>query len=130
MKRAYNKSHMEIVIQVRKYFEMEKQNPGSINPDQVIARTAAATDISERTIKKIKSQDDVDNWTELEQSKLAYNTTMTVPSNYSALVRIIIRYMFSEKVSVPTINTIFSRITELKIEDVLHLNIFEEDMLP
>lgn len=86
-KRAYNKSHVEIALNVRQYFEMERNNPDSIDVSKVVERTAAATGISARTINKIRNEEDVENWTKQKISKLSYDTKLTVPENYAALVR-------------------------------------------
>ena len=51
-KRAYNQSHPEIVLRVRQFFEHEKANPGNIDVNKVVERTAAATGLSTRLIEK------------------------------------------------------------------------------
>lgn len=129
-KRVYNKSHAEIILRVRTYFEEEKKNPEKINVDQVVQRTADATGVHRDTVSKVKNKESVENWKFKEGAKLIYNTGMKVPDNYEALVRTIVRDLFLKKERVPTIDIIFEKLKERTPEDVAHFNLFENENSP
>jgi len=129
-KRVYDKSHAEIILRVRQYFENEKKHPENINVDQVVARTAAATGVHRSFISKIKTQSDVDNWKHLSGSKLDYKCDMKVPKKFEAVVRTVVRDIFLQKERVPTIELIQDKMESLKIEDVIQYNLFDDEFIP
>ena len=60
--RAYDQSHMEIVLRVRQFFEQEKIQLRRINLNNVLERIAAATGVNRNIISKIHTIEDVLNW--------------------------------------------------------------------
>lgn len=59
--RKLDKSHVEIILRVRQFFEHEKEKEEVPNINQVIERTSKATGINRNTLRKIKNIDDVNN---------------------------------------------------------------------
>lgn len=49
-----------------------------------------------------------------------------VPDKYASVVRKIIHDLSSEKVRIPTVDSIFNRISTLNIKDMKECNLFEE----
>ena len=49
------------------------------------------------------------------------------PQKFSSLVHQVVRDIYIEKNEVSSIDSIFERISSFKIQDVLHLNIFEDE---
>lgn len=129
-KRVVSKSEAQIILQVRQYFESEKLDPSKVNVNQVLARTAEATGVHRNFLTRISNQEDVDNWPHQDGAKLKYNTQMNVPEKFEALVRSVIRDLFLEKKKVPTLDLILEKLQELKVQDVDHLNLFENENMP
>lgn len=127
-KRSYDRSHIEIVYRVRKYFEEERDNHTKVNVNQVLARTARATGIGKTLVAKIKTQSDVDEWPMESGQNVTCKQPFSVPENYVVLVRKVIREILLEKKKVPSIDEVFNRISELTVSDVQSLNLFEENV--
>ena len=129
--RKYDKSHAQIILRVREYFEKEKTAGKRIDVQHVVARTAAATGANQNIIVKIRTQEDVNNWEYAAGAALKYNSCRLVPENYKALIRRVLRELYSEKKKVPTIDMIFQRLARTTAADVQDLNIFAgETILP
>ena len=55
----HDRSHADIVLRVRQFFELERQRGKSLRLNRVIERIAAATEVSARTLNKLKSENDL-----------------------------------------------------------------------
>ena len=53
-----------------------------------------------------------------------------VPENYSVIIRQAIRNLFLEHNQVPSVSRIYDKISNMKVEHVIHLNIFDDADLP
>ncbi len=59
--RKYDKSHAQVILRVRQYFEHERFKGYRINLQKVLERTAAATGASHNIVARIKTEEDVKN---------------------------------------------------------------------
>lgn len=62
------------------------------------------------------------------RQKVVCEQPFSVPDNYVAVVRKIVREILLEKTQVPTVDEVFSSICALKVSDVESLNLFDEDL--
>ncbi len=84
--RKYEKSHAQIILRVRQYFEHERLEGHRINLQKVVERTAAATGASHNIVARIKTEEDVENWRFNSGEPLKTLKKSEVPEKYSALV--------------------------------------------
>ena len=128
--RKYDKSHVEIILRVRQYFEHEKTSNKHHKVSQVLERTAAATGASVSTVSLIRTEEDVENWPHQVGVPLKYKRGSVVPHSYCSVVRQVVRDIFLEKTQVPTLDSVFERIRLLKDRDMAHLNLFDQERMP
>lgn len=128
--RVTNKSHVEILFRVKQFFKKERDEGKRINLNKVLERTVAATGIGRTICSRIQTEDDVTNWPHEDGAKLKYNTESSVPDSYISIVRQVVRDIIVEKETYPTIREVQRRLCELKVEDVMAVNIFENETPP
>ena len=128
--RKYDKSHAEIILLVRQYFEEERKQGKRVNVEKVVEQSAAATEANINVVVKIKTQTDLDNWKYATGESLSYMVRSRISENYRAVVRRVLHDIFLEKKKLPTINTIFQRITNLNVHEFEDPNLFKESVLP
>ena len=122
--RKYDRFHAEIILKVRQSFEKERQEQQRIHVKKVVERTAAATGASRNIITRMRYEEDVRKWKYDAEEALLIKRLGEVPKNYCSVIRQIVRDVFLEKIQVPTIDTVFEKISQLKVEDVEHHNLF------
>lgn len=128
--RAYSRSHVEILLRVRQFFEKEKAEGKPINVNQVLQRTSAATGIGRSLCSSIKTDKDVETWPREDGQKVSCSRESSVPDSYVAIIRQVVRQILLEKVKAPTVDEVFSRVSKLSAADVTDLNLFEETVPP
>ena len=128
--RKFDRSHAEIVLRVRQFFERECQRGKSLYLNRVLERRAAATRGSAITSNKLKSENDLQNWQYEGGESVQVHQNSILPEPFSALVRKVIRDMFLVKVKVPTLDTVYQKILELTIQDIEHLSLFAGPDIP
>ena len=104
--RAINRSHAEIIIRVREFFEKEKRHGSSLILNRGLDRTAEATGIGRSTVACIKTHEDL-VILPAEGDKVKYDHGMIVPPSYGAAVRKIIRDLSWRSRECP-LSTLFS----------------------
>ena len=127
-RRVATKSHVELILRVKQYFEMERSKARRINLNHVLQRTMEATGFGRTICSKIKTEQDVIDWPHEDGMKVKCTRESSVPNSYISIVRQVVRDILLEKVMLPTIDEVYSRISALKVSDVHLLNIFDESM--
>ena len=56
--------------------------------------------------------------------------TIRSPYEFCALVRQVVREIFLDKVRVPFLNAIYTKIKSVKADDVRHLNLYHDRTIP
>ena len=128
--RVYDKSHAEIILRVRQYFEYERNQKKSQNLMKVVERTAAATGASRKIVSLIKTEEDVENWKHPSGKPVQLKRDMDVPPKFCALIRHAVREILLEKLSVPTVDSVLLKLQNMRVQDVEHLNLFEDSEIP
>ena len=128
--RAYDTSHMEIVFNVLKYFEKERQGYRRINLNNVIRMTAAATGVNKNIVCRIRTVDGVINWQKKPDDTVNVQRESKVSANFSPVIRHVVREMYLERISIPTLDTILERLKSKKVHQLKHLSLFEGIQLP
>ena len=128
--RKYDRSHAEIILKIRQFFEKERQEQQRIHVNKVVERTAAATGASRNIIARIRNDEDVRNWKYNAGESLSIKRLGEVPKNYCSVIRQIVRDLLLEKIQVPTIDIVFERISQLKVGDVDNHNFFTSNEIP
>ena len=100
-------------MRVRQYFEQELQEGKRRKLHDTLERTADTTGVSKATVSRIKTEDDVHNWSIGNGSRVKVNQESDVPESFEIIVRKAVRDLFLEKNIVPSINRIYERITSL-----------------
>ena len=121
-KRKYDQSHAAIILRVRQYFEQELRAGKRQKLTHILDRTAA-TGVSRATICRIKTEEDPKNWPIESGDHVRACQESKVPKTFAIIVRKV-RDLFLEKNVVPAINRIYERISSLKVQHVLHFNLF------
>ena len=122
--RKFDRSHAEIILRVRQFFEMEKSQKKRICVNRVVERTVAATGANHNIVSRIRSQEDIESWQYHCGDSLKYEKKSSVPESFRSIVRMIVRDLFLEKVQVPTVTILYNRISTIQVKDVVHLNLF------
>lgn len=128
--RKLNKSQVAMILQVRNYFELEKEHQKSFNLNKVLVRTAEATGFSRAAVAKIKTQRDVDEWKFDDGDTITWTRDSVVPEKYSSLVRFAVRELILEKSKALTIDSVLEKLKSIQIADVQHLNLLEDEDIP
>ena len=129
--RKYDKSHAEIILRVRQFFEREREGGKRIHVQKVVERTCAATGVSHNLVTRIRSQEDIDSWSMAPGESVSVIQPNRVPDSYAVLVRQTVRNIFLEKEKVPTLDSIFQRLTSLTSVKMEHLHLCTgEDFSP
>ena len=106
--RKYDRSHAEIILKVRQFFEKERQEQQRINVNKVVERTAAATGASRNIIAYIRNEDDLRNRKYDAGEALSIKRLGEVPKNYCSVIRQVVWDLFLEKkIEVPTIDLVY-----------------------
>jgi hypothetical protein len=100
--RAITKSVAGIIHRVAEYFALEKQKGHAMNLQKVVDRTAAACQVSRKTVIKVRKCDDIENW--------------GVEDDHSDTMELTMNSRFSTPVS---INTLRFRLNKTKKIDLL-----------
>ena len=58
----YDKSHAEIILRVRQFFEREREGGKRNYYQKVVERTCAATRVPHNLVRRIRSQEAIDSW--------------------------------------------------------------------
>ena len=124
--RKYDKSHAEIILKVRQYFELERRQKKIMNVQQVVQRTAAATGAGKNIVSLIRTEEDVRNWARESGESVNVKRESQVPYKHCALVRQVVRDEFLQKKSVPTLDSLYQKLVQLQVKDVAHLNLFDD----
>ena len=124
-KRKYDRSHALMIWRVRQFFEQELRSKKRYKLNQVVDRTAAATGVSRTIASKLKSENDVEKAFHEVGEHVAVQQKSQVPDNFRTIVRQTIRDLFLEKKQVPTLDTIFEKLLQIRVEDINHLNILD-----
>ena len=95
--RKYDRSHTEIILRVRQFFERVCQREKLLHLNRVLERTAAATGFSARNLNKLESENDLENWQYERGEAVQVQRNSTVSEQFSALVRKVTRDMFLAK---------------------------------
>ena len=101
-----------------------------MNLNHVLQRTMAATGFGRTICSRIKTKEDVKNWPYEDGTTIKCNRESAVPDGYISIVRQIVQDILLEKKTIPTIDEIYSRISSMKVSDVLFLNIFDDNIQP
>ena len=128
--RAYDQSHMEIVLTVRQFFEQEKIQHYRINLINVLERTAAATGVNRNIISKIHTIEDVLDWKNKPGVPVATRKEPVIPKNFSIVFRLTVREIYLERKQLPTLYLILERIKQKKVNEFYNLNLFNGDEIP
>ena len=125
--RAYDSSHIEIVLRVRQLFEKEKQEHRRINLNNVIERTVIATGVSKNMRCRVRTMEDVKGWKKKSGDRVLVGHRPQFPNNFSSVVRHVIREMYLERTSVPTPDSILDRLRQKKVSDLERSNLFDNN---
>ena len=87
-------------------------------------RTEAATGVSRATKSRIKTEEYMQKWLVQSGSHVQVSQDSQVPESFAIIARKVIRDLFIEKKLVPSVNRIYERISSLKVQHVLDLNLF------
>ena len=128
--RKYDKSHAEIILRVRQFFEREKESGKRMHVQKVVERTCAATGVCHNLVTKIRSQEDVDSWRIAPGEIISVNQSCRVTESYAVLVRQAVRDIFLSKKNVPTLDYIFQQMTSLTFADVEHFDLHTHQHVP
>ena len=128
--RKYDRSHAEMICHVRQYFMQEQDDGKPVALCEMAEITSIATGASIRTVRKLKTINDVDNWPYAAGKPVSKTRSNTVRPEFSNLVRKVVRDIFLEKKHQPTIDNIHVRIVDIQVKDVVHLNLFPGSELP
>ena len=94
------------------------------NLTHILDRTAAATGVSRGTISRIKTEEYVQNWPIESGCHVRVSQERQVPERFAIIERKLIRYLLLKKKVVPSVNRIYNRIFSLRVQRVLHLDLF------
>ena len=125
--RAYDSSHIQIVLRVRQFLEKEKQEHRLINLNNVIERTLAATGVRKNIICRVRTIEDVKGWTKKSGDHVHVRHEPKILTNFSSFVRHVIREIYLELTSVLTLRSILDPPRQKKTSDFEHLNIFDNN---
>ena len=96
-KKKLDKSHAEIILRVRHYFEKERDQKLCPEVAQVHKRASNETGVNEVTLRKIRIEAGVENWEYNPGEKVNVERQNEVPEQFCVLVRQVIRDMFLDK---------------------------------
>ena len=108
--RVYDKSHAEIILRVRQYSELERDQKKRKNLHRVVERTAEATGASRKVVSLIRTEDDIEGWSYSPGQHVSFERKMVVPPQFCSLVRQVVREIFLQEKCVPAIENVFSRL--------------------
>ena len=80
--RKLDKSHAEIILRVRQYFEKERDKKLCPEVAQVLNRTSNATGVNEVTLRKRRTEADVENWAYNPGEKVNVERQNEVPEQF------------------------------------------------
>ena len=128
--RAYDQSHLEIVLRVRQFFENERTQHRRINLNNVVERTSAATGVNKNLVCKIRTIEDVLNWKKKPGVSVKVPQTHQIPDNFCSVIRQVVRDICLERERVPTLDRILEKLREKTVQDFEHLNLFHDGDIP
>ena len=76
----------------------------------------------------MKTEVDVENWPHEDGVKVTRLRESSVPGSYMSIIRQVVRDILKEKVMMPTIDEVYSRVSAIKVSDVLLINIFDDSL--
>ena len=97
---------MEIVLRVRKFFKKEKQEHRRINLNNVIERTAVAIGVKKNIVYRVRTMEDVKDWKKKSGDHVHVRHEPQILINFSSVMRHVIREVYLERTSVPTLDSI------------------------
>ena len=89
--RKYDRSHAEMIYRVRQCFQQEQDNGKAVDLWKVTEGTSLATWASIRTVRKLKTVNDINHWPHVAGNPVSITRSNIVPSELSSLVRKIVR---------------------------------------
>ena len=110
--RAYDQSHLEIVLRVRQFFENERTQHRRINLNNVVERTSAATGVNKNLVCKIRTIEDVLNWKKKPGVSVKVPQTPQIPDNFCSVIRQVVRDIYLESECVPALDQILEKLRE------------------
>ena len=113
--RAYDQSHLKIVLNVRQFFEQEKIEHRRINLNNVLEVTAAATGVNKNIVSKIHTIDHVLNWKNKPGVPVVTRKDPVIPKNFSNVVRQVVHEICLERKQLPTLDLILERLKQRKL---------------
>lgn len=128
--RRVSKTHAEMILRVKLYFEEEKWKGKAINLNKLLERTSEATGFSRAIVNRIKTQDDVDNWKYDDGDAVSTPRDSSIPENFSSLVRHAVRSVILEKKKNTTLDSVFEKLKSITASEVDHLNLFSVENMP
>ena len=128
--RKYYWSHAEVISRVRQYFQQELDNGKPVALFKVAERTSLATGEFIQTVRKLKTINDVNNCSYAAGKPVSMTRSNIVPSEFSSLVRKVVRNIFLEKKHQKAIDNIYERIVDVQVKDDVDLNLFPGSELP
>ena len=128
--RVYTRAHAEIVLRVRQFFEKEKSKKQRININKVVERLSEATGVGRTLLAKIRTEADVKNWKFSDGKTLEYDFPTVVPDEYASVIGKVMREILLERKMLPTIDSVFDRLSKLKVSDVEHFNLLDHENVP
>ena len=98
--------------------------------EKIVECTAYATWVSTSIVCKIKTKKDAENWKFKSGESIQVTQKSEVPENFCIIIWQIIRDGFLSKKKIPTVDRAHEKIFELKVEHILHLNLFQASDIP
>ena len=95
--RKYDRLHAEILHRVRQYFQQERDKGKAVDLWKAAERTTPETGASIRTVRRLKTINDVDNWPYTAGEPVSITRSNIAPSEFSSLRRKIVRDILPEK---------------------------------
>ena len=72
----------------------------------------------------------MENWKFKSGETIKVTQKCAVPDSFSIIVRQVIRDSFPSKEKIPYLDRVYEKIRELRVEDVLHLNLCQGSDIP
>ena len=120
------RSHVEVILRVRQYFENEKLCKRRSDSDNVIRRTVEAMGLRKKVVSKTISEKVVTNWKFQDADSVRRNRSVNVPEKCESVLRQVIRDLFLEEKKVPTLDNILTKLKRLNSSEAVQHNLFDD----
>ena len=128
--RAYDQSHIEIVLRVLQFFEQERIQHRRINLNNFPERSTAATRVNRSIISKIHIIEDVLKWKNKPDLPVATRKEPLIPKKFSIIVRQVVREIYLEHKQLPTLDLILEGLKQKKVNEFDNFNLCNGDEIP